>query len=403
MKGFFSLKETQSDTRPKGKTYSCVSCGLVKHANSPKMKPWGKGQKGIMNIGPFPSKLDDEKGVPFQGKAGRLLQKTYRKLGIDLQEDCVNINATRCITKDGAAPTQYSIDCCRPSILKSIKEYQPSVIILFGMPAIISVIGYRWRKDLGAIAKWRGWTIPDQDLKAWICPMSEPEWVLEKDKEVHTIWKQDIERALSKVNEKPPKSKPYQIDIIEDLSVLNTIQSGQISFDYESTGIKPQAKGHRIVCAAVADTPDHCYAFMMPGNKKERKPFLQLLENPNIGKMAHNMKFEDTWSLLRLRQPIDNWQWDSMLAAHLLDNRPNITSLKFQTYIHFGIIDYDSEINPYLQSGGKDGNAINRIMELTKTKHGREQLLTYCGQDTIYQYRLAMKQIEELDYDFLPF
>ena len=143
---------------------------------------------------------------------------------------------------------------------------------------------------------------------------------------------------------------------------------------------------------------DECFVFMMPKNKKGRQPFIDLLANRSIGKMAHNMKFEETWSVVRLRQPVANWEWDSMLASHVLDNRPGICSLKFQTYINFGIIDYESEVSPYLKSASKDGNALNRIFEADESK-----LMEYCALDSVYEYRLAMKQIEIMRYDFLPF
>jgi len=176
-----------------------------------------------------------------------------------------------------------------------------------------------------------------------------------------------------------------------------------VAIDYETTGLKPHAPGHRVVCASVADTPNHCYAFMMPAKKRERQPFIDILANPGVEKMAHNMKFEEAWSVTRLRQPVENWAWDSMVAAHILDNRPGITGLKFQTYVNFGVVDYDSEINPYLKAISKGGNEMNRIFELVERFGGKEQLLRYCGMDTIYQYRLALKQMDIMDYDGLPF
>lgn len=138
---------------------------------------------------------------------------------------------------------------------------------------------------------------------------------------------------------------------------------------------------------------------MMPKSRKDRQPFIDMLANPDIGKMAHNMKFEETWSAVRLRQPVKNWVWDSMQAAHILDNRPGVTGLKFLTYVHFGVVDYSSEVTPYLKSASKDGNAINRIYELLKKPGGQEKLLTYCGWDSIWQYRLSMLQMNEMNYE----
>jgi hypothetical protein len=199
------------------------------------------------------------------------------------------------------------------------------------------------------------------------------------------------------------KYKEPKIEVIEDLSILNDITSDLISFDYETTGIKPQADGHRIVCTSVADSPDHVYVFMMPRTKREREPFTSLLGNPLIGKMAHNMKFEDTWTNVRLKTEVNGWNWDSMLAAHVLDNRTGVTGLKFQTYVNFGVIDYDSEISSFLHSNEKGGNEMNTVMKLIEIEEGRNKLLHYCALDSIFEYRLAMKQIKIMDYTFLPF
>ncbi len=402
--GFFTKKQTDSKSRPDGKTYSCASCGLYKGVNCPRMKPFGNFKKGILNIGEAPGKTEDERGKQWQGKTGRLLKVTYRRLGVDLFEDCLNVNAVNCRPPNNRAPTNYEMDCCRRTILKIIDEYQPQMIVLLGGSALYSLLGHRWKKSLEGISKWRGWNIPDRDFKAWVCPIFHPSFVERSDsKEVETIWEQDLKRIANHVNIRLPKYKNPRIEIIEDLSVLNDLKCSLSSFDYETTGLKPQAPGHRIVCASIAVDENHCYSFMMPKKKKKRLPFINFIANPHIGKMAHSIKFEETWSVVRLKQSVANWEWDSMLAAHTLDNRPGITSLKFQTYVQFGVIDYSSEIEPYLKAiDNKNGNAHNRIYEFLKLPDGEKKLLQYCGLDSIYEYRLAMLQIDKIGYSFLP-
>ena len=404
MKGFFTAKQTESKSRPDGKTYSCASCGLYKNALSPKMRAYGEFKKEILNIGEAPGEVEDKRGIPWQGKSGRLLKKVYRRLGIDLFEDCLNVNAVLCRPMDKTGnnrpPTNLEIDCCRKSILQIIDDCQPKVIVLFGGSALYSALGKRWKRDLGGISKWRGFTIPDRDFKAWVCPTFHPSYVERSDGgEVETIWAQDLGQAIKKVNEPLPLFKKPRITVLTDLTPLKDIKCSLVAFDYETTGIKPHAPGHRIVCASVAVSEDECFVFMMPKNKKDRQPFIDLLADRSIGKMAHNIKFEETWSVVRLRQPVANWEWDSMMAAHILDNRPGVTSLKFQTYINFGIIDYESEVSPYLKAvDSKNGNALNRIFEADEKK-----LMEYCSLDSIYEYRLAMWQIKIINYSFLPF
>jgi DNA polymerase len=405
MNRFSSRKLLAAPLRADGKILSCVSCGLYKECKSPKMQPFGNFKKKILNIGEAPGETEDERGKPWQGKTGRLLVETYKKVGIDLFEDCLNINSVNCRPiEDGGniTPSNYQIDCCRKNVLRIIMDYKPKVIALFGNSAVYSIIGHRWKKDLGGIMKWRGWTIPDRDFNCWICPTFHPSYIERSDNIADkTIWLDDLTQITEKAKEKMSIYTEPIIDIIEDLNVLINLRGiDRIAIDYETTGLKPHASGHRIVCASVADSENHAYAFLMPQTREGMRPFVTLLANPAIGKMAHNMKFEEAWSVVRLRQPVQNWIWDSMLAAHIFDNRPGITSLKFQTYVQFGIVDYASEVSPYLQAKDNiDGNAINQIFKLVEKPGGKDMLLRYNALDTIYEYRLAMKQQKQI----LPF
>ena len=400
--GFFTKTEVASTSRPDGKSLSCVSCTLYKSCTAPRMKPFGNFKKGIMNIGEAVSEIDDRYGKPFQGKIGKLLQSTYKKFGVDLFEDCININATNCYTEN--TPDNFNIDCCRKFILRYIEEYKPKVIILFGDAPIYSVIGKRWKKDLGVVVKWRGWQIPDQDYQAFVCPVYAPAFVENfEGKEVTTIWENDLKLALECVESGFPTYVEPKIEIIEDLRVLETIKDGtDVAFDFETTGLKPHSEGHKIVCCAVADSAEHCYSFMMPPSKSLRQPFINLLKNKSIGKIAQNMKFEHAWSEVRLNTIVQGWVWDTMLATHLLDNRQRITSLKFMSLTQLGIYDYDSEIAPYLKAKDNDNaNSINNIMSFLMLPGGVKKCLTYCGYDAINEMRLSIIQREIIDP--LPF
>lgn len=408
MDGFFTRKETESVTRPDGKSYSCYSCGLFKECKSPKMKPYGNFKKKILNIGEAPGEVEDQNGKPFQGKTGKLLQKTYQKLGIDLFEDCLNINAVNCRPiddGDNRAPVNYEIECCRKSVLQVIDQYKPKVIVLLGNSAVYSLIGHRWKKDFGTISKWRGWTIPDQDFKSWVCPTFHPSYIeRSEDDVVRVIWEQDLQGAIEKVTTPFYKYVEPEIEIIKDLNVLNSIKSKtNVVPDFETTGKKPHAHGHKIVCVGIADSSNHSYVFMIPDSRKERQPLVRLLGDESIPKFGQNIKFEQAWSNVIFRQEIKGWKWDTMLASHLLDNRPGITGLKFQTYVNFGIVDYSSEVEAYIKADNGNGNSFNKIYELFDKPGGSEKLLKYCGYDTIYEYRLAMKQMELICNNILPF
>lgn len=405
MQGFFSKKETESVSASKGVIHSCASCGLYKDCATPKMKPYGNFKKGIMCIGEYPDVIDDEVGKPWQGPAGRILRHSLKRMGIDLFEDCINLNAVNCYSAN--EPSGVHVDHCRSVVVwKAIKEYQPKLILLFGPSALNSVIGYQWGKGVD-MKSWRGHCIPDQILKSWICPTFDPEFLrrMDEPRDYMEIWERDIQRGLDKIENSFPRFSKPDIEIVKDPSFLKDKCKNLAAFDYETTGLKPHAKGHRIACVSIADNENHAWVFPSPKSKKHWYPFRRWLADPSIPKMAHNLKFEDIWSKEILKVRVRGWEWDSMLAAHVLDNRTHIASLKMQTYINFGIQDYSTEITPYLKSAGGDGsgNDKNRVLDLMRTKSGRDQLMRYCALDSVYQYRLALRQMDQLDWDFLPF
>lgn len=409
MKGFFDIETTQIPYKSNNRYLSCVSCGLYKTAKHPKLKPYGDFQKQIMVIGDAPGREEDIKGIPWQGKAGRILQQTYRRLGVDLFKDCININAINCIPvgKDNKyrEPTEYEVDCCRQKIISTIKKYKPKVIIIHGNQALSSLLGYRWRKNLGGIIKWRGWAIPDMDYNAWVCPTFHPAFIEQQQEqnETQVIWEKDLKQAFSKINEPFPYNTNFKdaVKIIYDgnkvLKKINRLQPKYLAFDIETTGLKPyNKKVHQIVCISFCYDENLAFSIPMPQEKEGLQLLKQILENPRIGKIAANLKYENNWMYVMHGIDVSPWKFDTMQATHILDNRPGITSLKFQSFVQFGVYGYDNDIAQFLRSA--DSNTPNKVIELTKTPTTFDKLLLYCGIDSLMTYRLALKQMKEVGF-----
>ena len=86
---------------------------------------------------------------------------------------------------------------------------------------------------------------------------------------------------------------------------------------------------------------------------------------------------------------VKGWLWCTMLAAHYLDNRPGITSIKFQGYIRLGIGEYNKWAEPFLHA--KRANDLNRITEAPVG-----DVLRYNGVDSWLEYTVAMEQMKEM-------
>lgn len=269
--GFFTLKQTESPTINRKQT--CASCGLYKKVLSPRMPAFGNFKKQILVCGEGPGETEDRRNKQWQGQVGQALQKAFREFDVNLFEDCLSINAVncRCTNKEGnnREPTHNEIAACRSRVLQVITEHKPKLIIGLGNASVECLVGHRWKKDLGTIGKWRGWTIPDRDFNAWLCFGYHPSYMERGEKEVETIFMQDLEHALSMVNKPLPKheDETKQVEIISDLSILKQVD-GPFAFDYETTGLKGHDKTrHRIVSMSVAWSDGHAVAFMMPTDR----------------------------------------------------------------------------------------------------------------------------------------
>jgi hypothetical protein len=190
-----------------------------------------------------------------------------------------------------------------------------------------------------------------------------------------------------------PIYKESSIEVIEDLEILRTITE-PFAWDIETNSIKSHSQESKIISVAICDSEERVFVFMMPQKRSLRLPLVELLTNPNIGKYAHNLKFEHSWVESKLGIVVRGWQLDTMLMCHCEDNRSGITSLKFQTFVNFGVFDYSSEIEPYLKAKEeKNANSINHIEELISTESGKAKLLKYNALDAFFTYKLAKKQM----------
>lgn len=395
-----SISKSQSKVRSSvaSKVFDCDRCGLHERCFAPKMSCTGDGKKGILIVGDFPGSVEEKQGSHFVGRSGKLLRRILKDESIDLDRDCWSTYALQCapVEKD-PAKLEKEIKCCRSRVWKEIKELKPKIIILLGKIALSSVIGDMWKKNLGGISKWQGWSISDRTTNAWICPTFHPKYVNQSDDNpaISLIFKNDIKNATDLLDQSFPiylddKEKVNVIlderETIRQLSKILDDEPEIISFDYETTGLKPHKKGHSIRCCSICYSKTESISFLITDRVK---PILkEILENENIGKVAHNLKFEDMWSYVCLGAEIKNWKQCTMVATHILDNRKGICSLKFQTYINSGIADYDSDISHYLKgSDDKDSNSFNKVYDAPV-----DNLLMYCGLDSLYGYLLYLKQ-----------
>jgi len=400
MRGFFSSSTVQRDS-PGTLIPRCGACGLFKTCESPKMKPYGKGKMGILVVGEAPGQTEDEEGRPFVGKAGQHLRQVLGEIGIDLDRDAWTTNALICRPPKNKTPDSNQISHCRPNLLNTIREYQPQVVITLGRSALDSILPQYWKGDIGPMERWAGWRIPLPDF--WLCPTFHPSYLLRmKNSLMDRLFDNHLTMAFG-ISIAPPEqtnwSEKVQV-LYDEKEICREIQgahdsalskdgcNGWLAVDYETNCLKPEWPEAKIFSCAISNAHR---TISYPWVGEAIAATGKLLKSNRTRKIASNLKMEERWTLMEFGHGVSNWNWDTMIAAHCLDNRPGICGLKFQMFVKMGVCSYNESVEPYLEN--RNG-PYNRIGEISW-----KDLLLYGGIDALGEYKLAMIQRKEMGYE----
>jgi DNA polymerase len=86
-------------------------------------------------VGEGPGAEEDQRGEPFVGAAGRLLDQMLQSLGLKRGEDVYIANVVKCRPPQNRTPTDEECAACMPYLLRQIALIQPAVIVALGKVA----------------------------------------------------------------------------------------------------------------------------------------------------------------------------------------------------------------------------------------------------------------------------
>jgi uracil-DNA glycosylase family protein len=131
---------------------NCKACDLWKAATQ---TVFGEGETSAkyMFVGEQPGDIEDRKGRPFVGPAGRLLDEALAEAGIDRNDVYVtNVvkhfkwsPAERGKRRIHKKPKESEIDACRPWLDAELRTVKPKVLVCLGASAAQSLLGKSFR------------------------------------------------------------------------------------------------------------------------------------------------------------------------------------------------------------------------------------------------------------------
>lgn len=95
----------------------------------------------IMVIGEAPGATEDERGIPFCGDSGQLLDNMLASIGLSRQTNIYITNIIFWRPPANRRPTSEEVALCLPFVEQHIAIIKPELIILVGSTAVTSLLG----------------------------------------------------------------------------------------------------------------------------------------------------------------------------------------------------------------------------------------------------------------------
>lgn len=186
---------------------NCKKCSLWESATN-SVPGEGNPDAEVMFIGQCPGYWEDQKGKPFVGQAGKLLDNLLGSIGLRRSEVFI-ANVLKHRPPGNRDPLPEEVEACHDWLIRQIEIIQPKIIVTLGRFAM-----YKFIPD-GKISRIHGQprVVNWQNRKITVLPMFHPaaalrgatvmEQTKEDFKQIPRVLKGEAEAA----DEEPPKIK----------------------------------------------------------------------------------------------------------------------------------------------------------------------------------------------------
>ena len=140
-----NMKELQSAIK------NCRNCKLCSNRTNIVFGVGNTNSK-VMFIGEGPGADEDAQGIPFVGKAGKLMDNAFDIVGINREEIYI-ANIVKCRPPNNRDPQDDEVDACINYLRNQVMIIKPKIIVLLGRIALQNILGKEY-KITASRGKW---------------------------------------------------------------------------------------------------------------------------------------------------------------------------------------------------------------------------------------------------------
>lgn len=175
---------------------NCKTCEKCKLSKTRTNVVFGEGNKeaDLMFIGEGPGADEDYTGIPFVGRAGKLMNMAFQGIGID-REKVYIANIVKCRPPGNRNPQDDEINACLDYLRNQVIFIKPKVIVLLGNVALKTILS----KDLGITNSRGKWFNKNGIL---YMPTFHPAALLRDDTKKIYFWKdlKEVKRRMEEMS-----------------------------------------------------------------------------------------------------------------------------------------------------------------------------------------------------------
>ncbi len=175
----------------------CTRCKLHKARNKIVFGD-GNPKAQLVFVGEGPGHDEDMQGLPFVGRAGKLLTQMIEAMGLQ-RKDVYICNVVKCRPPDNRTPEKDEVTTCSPFLLRQLDAIAPKVIVCLGSVAAQTLL-----ETNRGISHFRGEWLEFRGRK--LLATYHPAYLLRNPSAKSEVWK-DLQKVMAVLGLEVKKGK----------------------------------------------------------------------------------------------------------------------------------------------------------------------------------------------------